>query len=228
MTVPELSPDEVLEFLKFDLLSERIAQTGAEPRDSSRLMVVGEQAMSHRIFHDLPALLRPDDLLVFNESRVIPARVMAHKPAQGGMGGGRVEVMLLRQEPSEGEGQVWSAYLKPARRAGHELWLGERDPVRAEVVGVLPDGARLLCFAEDLWPHLERIGTLPLPPYISSDPAQFADRLRHGTRQRGRPHGGPALHAGVTGPRRRSGGRAFKRDAARGCGNLQAHHGQRG
>lgn len=178
MTVPELSPDEILEFLKFDLPSERIAQTGAEPRDSSRLMVVGEQAISHRIFHDLPALLRPGDLLVFNESRVIPARVMAHKPVQGGMGGGRVEVMLLRQELSEGEGQVWSAYLKPAKRAGHELWLGERDPVRAEVVGVLPDGARLLRFAEDLWPHLERIGTLPLPPYISSDPAQFAERYQ--------------------------------------------------
>ena len=175
--------DDVLEHLKFDLPASLIAQTGAEPRDSSRLMVVGEQAISHRIFHDLPALLRPGDLLVFNESRVIPARVMAHKPSVGGpdgkrQGGGRVEVMLLRQEPSQGEGQVWSAYLKPAKRAGNELWLGEQDPVRAEVIGVLPDGARQLRFAEDLWPHLERVGTLPLPPYISSDPAQFAERYQ--------------------------------------------------
>lgn len=176
---PELpGPDEVLDYLNFDLPAERVAQTGAEPRDSSRLMVVEEQAISHRIFHDLPALLRPGDLLVFNESRVIPARVMAHKPAHGGMGGGRVEVMLLRQEPSEEEGQVWSAYLKPAKRAGNELWLGDQGPVRAEVVGVLPDGARLLRFAEDLWPHLERIGTLPLPPYISSDPAAFTERYQ--------------------------------------------------
>ena len=175
---PDLSPDEVLEYLKFDLPASLIAQTGAEPRDSSRLMVVGEQAISHRIFHDLPALLRPGDLLVFNESRVIPARVMAHKPSVGGLGGGRVEVMLLRQEPSEEGGHIWSAYLKPAKRAGNELWLGEHDPVRAEVVGVLPDGARLLHFAEDLWPHLERIGTLPLPPYISSDPVQFAERYQ--------------------------------------------------
>ena len=178
-----INPDEVLDYLKFDLPASLIAQTGAEPRDSSRLMVVGEQAISHRIFHDLPALLRPGDLLVFNESRVIPARVMAHKPAQGGsdgrrQGGGRVEVMLLRQEPSEGDGHIWSAYLKPARRAGNVLWLGEHDPVRAEVVGVLPDGARRLRFAEDLWPHLERIGTLPLPPYILSDPAAFAERYQ--------------------------------------------------
>ena len=57
-------------------------------------------------------------------------------------------------------------------RAGNELWLGEGvNPVRAEVVGVLPDGARLLHFDEDLWPQLSRIGTLPLPPYISSDPS---------------------------------------------------------
>lgn len=165
-------PDAVLERLNFELPGGRIAQSGAEPRDSSRLMVVGPQDVSHRIFSELPGLLRAGDLLVFNESRVIPARVMARKPTQGGMGGGRVEVMLLRQEQSGGDGQVWSAYLKPAKRAGNELWLGEGEKaVRAEVVGVLPDGARLLRFADDLWPQLERIGTLPLPPYISPDPA---------------------------------------------------------
>ena len=164
--------DAVLERLHFELPQERIAQTGAEPRDSSRLMVVGQRGTSHRIFRDLPELLVPGDLLVFNESRVIPARVMAHKPASHGLGGGRVEVMLLRQEHLEGDGQVWSAYLKPAKRAGNELWLGEgENPVWAEVVGVLADGARLLRFSEDLWPQLSRIGTLPLPPYISPDPA---------------------------------------------------------
>jgi S-adenosylmethionine:tRNA ribosyltransferase-isomerase len=166
-------PDAVLEQLSFDLPPERIAQIGVEPRDSSRLMVVGQRGISHSIFHELPDLLRPGDLLVFNESKVIPARVMARKPAQGGLGGGKVEVMLLRQvqRPELGT-HVWSAYLKPAKRAGNELWLGEgTDAVRAEVVGVLPDGARLLSFAEDLWPHLERIGTLPLPPYIASDPS---------------------------------------------------------
>ncbi len=172
-------PDTVLERLHFELPQERIAQTGAEPRDSSRLMVVGQRGISHRVFHELPDLLRAGDLLVYNESRVIPARVMARKPAVGGLGGGRVEVMLLRQEQAEGHGQVWSAYLKPAKRAGNELWLGEgENPVRAEVVGVLQDGARLLHFDDDLWPQLERIGTLPLPPYISSDPAAFGERYQ--------------------------------------------------
>ena len=172
-------PDAVLEALHFELPPSRIAQTGAEPRDSSRLMVVGAEKIEHRIFHELPTLLRPGDLLVFNESRVIPARVMAHKPAQGGLGGGKVEVMLLRREERPELGvNLWSAYLKPARRAGNELWLGEDMPLRAEVVGVLPDGARLLRFAEDIRPHLERIGTLPLPPYISADPAAFAERYQ--------------------------------------------------
>ncbi|WP_407538985.1 tRNA preQ1(34) S-adenosylmethionine ribosyltransferase-isomerase QueA [Deinococcus radiomollis] len=174
-------PDAVLEALNFDLPPARIAQTGAEPRDSSRLMVVGQAGIRHQIFHDLPGLLRPGDLLVFNESRVIPARVMAHKPAANGLGGGKVEVLLLRQEalPELGP-HVWSAYLKPAKRAGNELWLGQQGarPLRAEVVGALPDGARLLRFAEDVLPHLDRIGTLPLPPYIVADPARFAERYQ--------------------------------------------------
>ncbi|WP_407571115.1 tRNA preQ1(34) S-adenosylmethionine ribosyltransferase-isomerase QueA [Deinococcus altitudinis] len=174
-------PDAVLEALHFDLPPALIAQTGAEPRDSSRLMVVGRHDLQHRVFHDLPTLLRPGDLIVFNESRVIPARVMAHKPAADGLGGGKVEVLLLRQEalPELGP-HVWSAYLKPAKRAGNELWLGQQGerPLRAEVVGALPDGARLLRFAEDVLPHLERVGTLPLPPYIVSDPAAFAERYQ--------------------------------------------------
>lgn len=176
---PRPDPDAVLAHLHFELPPQRIAQTGAEPRDSSRLMVVGREKIEHRVFHDLPTLLRPGDLLVFNESRVIPARVMARKPAAAGLGGGRVEVLLLRQEERQGLGaHVWSAYLKPAKRAGNELWLGDHDPLRAEVVGVLPDGARLLSFDDDVLPHLERIGTLPLPPYIAADPAAFAERYQ--------------------------------------------------
>ncbi|MGI8747335.1 MAG: S-adenosylmethionine:tRNA ribosyltransferase-isomerase, partial [Deinococcus sp.] len=68
--------------------------------------------------------------------------------------------------------------LKPARRAGLELWLGDEEPVRAEVLGSLPDGARLLRFSEDIRPQLERIGTLPLPPYIASDPAALTGRYQ--------------------------------------------------
>lgn len=172
-------PDAVLAALHFELPPDRIAQTGAEPRDASRLMVVGE-SIGHAHFRDLPTLLRPGDLLVFNESRVIPARVLARKPSAGGLGGGRVEVMLLRQEDAETHGEhVWSAYLKPARRAGNVLLLGDEDPLSAEVVGVLEDGARLLKFSQDIRPQLERIGTLPLPPYIAAQAgAAFAERYQ--------------------------------------------------
>jgi S-adenosylmethionine:tRNA ribosyltransferase-isomerase len=165
---PVHTADAVLGRLKFELPEARIAQTGAEPRDASRLMVVGDQ-ITHHIFRDLPDLLRPGDLLVFNESRVIPARVMARKPVDaGGFGGGQVEVLLLREE----EANVWSAYLKPARRAGNVLLLGPGGEHRAEVVGVLDDGARLLRFGHDLKPHLDEIGRLPLPPYIDAGTAE--------------------------------------------------------
>lgn len=143
-------------FLNFDLPPELIAQSGAEPRDAARLMVVGER-LEHRVFRELPALLRAGDVLVFNESRVIPARLEARKPS-----GGRVEVLLLREESP----LTWSAMLKGAKRAGSELWFGD---LRADVVGQLSDGARLLRFAEDVRPHLERLGRLPLPPYIHND-----------------------------------------------------------
>ena len=167
-TADPSTADEVLARLHFDLPEDRIAQTGAEPRDTSRLMVVGEQ-IKHRMFRDLPGLLRPSDLLVFNESRVIPARVLARKPVVNGFGGGQVEVLLLREEFDVGA-NVWSAYLKPAKRAGNELWLGENEATghRAEVVGVLDDGARLLRFDHDIKPHLDEIGRLPLPPYIDA------------------------------------------------------------
>ncbi|AWN23088.1 tRNA preQ1(34) S-adenosylmethionine ribosyltransferase-isomerase QueA [Deinococcus irradiatisoli] len=165
--------DAVLARLNFELPADRIAQVGAEPRDSSQLMVVGEP-VEHRIFSELPELLRSGDLLVFNESRVIPARVMARKPLVDGRGGGTIEVLLLREE----ETNLWSAYLKPARRAGKELWLGTQ---RAEVVGQLDDGARLLRFDSDLKPHLEEIGRLPLPPYIEAGDDDRVWRERYQT-----------------------------------------------
>lgn len=165
--------DEILAALHFHLPEHRIAQTGAEPRDTSRLMHVGKQ-VTHHTFRDLPALLRPGDLLVFNESRVIPARVLARKPVINGYGGGQVEVLLLREE----EHNTWSAYLKPARRAGHELWLGEH---RAEIIGQLDDGARLLRFDHDIKPHLDDIGRLPLPPYINAGDDDHHWRQRYQT-----------------------------------------------
>ena len=165
--------DAVLKRLNFELPASRIAQSGAEPRDSSKLMVVGA-TIQHHIFNELPDLLRPGDLLVFNQSRVIPARVMARKPVLNGQGGGQIEVLLLREE----EANVWSAYLKPARRAGKELYLGQH---RAEVIGQLDDGARLLRFEHDIKPHLDEIGRLPLPPYIAAGDDDQVWRERYQT-----------------------------------------------
>ena len=170
--------DAVLERLNFELPESRVAQSGAEPRDTSKLMVVQDD-IQHRLFRDLPEFLRPGDLLVFNESRVIPARIMARKPlvnGQGvnGQGGGQIEVLLLREE----EKNIWSAYLKPAKRAGNELWLGGH---RAEVVGVMDDGARLLRFEYDIKPHLDDIGRLPLPPYIDAGDSDEVWRERYQT-----------------------------------------------
>ncbi|PYE54885.1 tRNA preQ1(34) S-adenosylmethionine ribosyltransferase-isomerase QueA [Deinococcus yavapaiensis] len=147
------SGDDVLAYLDFHLPEDRIAQTGAEPRDASRLMIVGEE-IRHRIFRDLLEYLEAGDVLVFNESKVIPARLEARKPT-----GGKIEVLLLREERPN----TWSAMLKPAKRAGDVLHF---DDLRAEIVGQTLDGARLLKFDTDVKPHLDRLGSLPLPPYI--------------------------------------------------------------
>lgn len=149
-----------LEDFDFHLPSARIAQTGAEPRDSSKLLVVRKYALSleHRVFTDLLEYLRPGDVMVFNQTRVIPARLMAHKPT-----GGAVEVLLLR----ELEHGVWSAYLKPAKRVQIGSPLEFSAGICATVERVLEDGARVLRFGEDIKPHLETLGAVPLPPYIA-------------------------------------------------------------
>lgn len=159
-----------LEAYDYPLPPELIAQEGAEPRDTARLMVVfreGPFRAEHRRVRDLPLYLRPGDVLVFNESKVIPARLLAQKPT-----GGRVEVLLVRERPPG----LWEALLGPARKAppGTRLaFLSPRDlrPVEgllAEVVGVEEGGVRLLRFEGDLVAHLEEVGEVPLPPYIKA------------------------------------------------------------
>lgn len=157
-----------LEAYDYPLLPELIAQEGVEPRDSARMLVVwreGPFQVAHRRVRDLPEYLRPGDVLVFNESKVIPARLLARKPT-----GGKVEVLLVREKAPG----LWEALLGPARRAplGTRLrFLSPKDlslvpDLEAEVVGVEPDGVRLLRFQGDLLAHLEAVGEVPLPPYI--------------------------------------------------------------
>ena len=138
---------------------ERIAQRPASPRDASRLLVMHRDslALEHRVFRDLPSLLRPGDALVLNQTRVIPARLHARKQP----GGGRVELLLLRRV----EPQVWEALVGgKALRPGRKLAV-EGGPA-VQVVEDLGGPRRLLRFAEPLSPQLERLGEMPLPPYI--------------------------------------------------------------
>ena len=151
----------------YHLPPERIAQTGVEPRDASKLMIVRRHGLEfqHRVFRDITDYLVPGDVLVLNRTRVIPARLMAHKPS-----GGTLEVLLLREHTH----LRWSAYLKPARRVavGGTLGFGplaDGRTLTATVESVLDDGARMLHFSEDVKRHLSSLGALPLPPYIKTE-----------------------------------------------------------
>jgi S-adenosylmethionine:tRNA ribosyltransferase-isomerase len=160
----------------YELASELIAQTPIEPRDNSRLMVVdrctGE--IAHRHFYDLPDFLQPGDLLVHNESRVIPARLFARKPT-----GGQVEILLLRQRAAG----MWETLVKGKRvRAGLRLTLldgpdGQPIGAEAKVVEEGERGARVLAFDRPALSLAERVGVTPLPPYIHT-PLQNAERYQ--------------------------------------------------
>jgi S-adenosylmethionine:tRNA ribosyltransferase-isomerase len=164
----------------YDLPAALIAHTGAEPRDSSRLLCVDRygRGLRHQVFRDLAQELRAGDVLVTNETRVIPARLQAKRPS-----GGAVEVLLLREHaPSH-----WSAYLKPAKR----LVVGETlhfAGLCASVTELLPDGGRMLRFERDIKPELDRLGALPLPPYIENNDPELLYGERYQTvyaRERG-------------------------------------------
>ncbi len=157
-------PLELSDF-DYDLPPELIAQEGVEPRDAARMMVVHRDGrpLEHRRVRDLPAYLRPGDVLVVNRSKVIPARLFAKKPT-----GARIEVLLVRPL---GE-REWLAFLRPARKAppGTRLLF---EGGAAEVVGVEDEGLRRLRFDADPWALMARAGRAPLPPYIRA-PVPFA------------------------------------------------------
>jgi len=149
----------------YELPPELIAQTPIEPRDASRLMVVDRRTgeIDHRYFRDLPSFLQAGDLLVHNESRVIPARLFARKPTGGG-----VEILLLRRRA----GRTWETLIGGKRvREGLRLALldgveGEPIGAEAKVVEVGERGMRTLTFDQPVLPLAKRVGVTPLPPYI--------------------------------------------------------------
>ncbi len=147
------------------LPAERIAQTPAEPRDSSRLLALHRQDagtgrhIEHRDFRDLTEYLRPGDLMVFNRSRVIPARLHGTESRSGA----RVEILLARRlEPG-----IWQALGRPGRRlrVGAEVVVG---PARVEILAAHENGLRTVRLSDE--GALERLGELPLPPYIKETP----------------------------------------------------------
>lgn len=157
-----------LELFDYDLPPEQIAQTPLDPRDASRLLVVhSDGSRDHRTFLDLPELLNPGDLLVFNDTRVLPARLFGRKISAQPGEGARVEVLLL-QRISAGR---WEGLAYPGRRLkpGVEIDFGEG--LTAEVVGRGEEGTRILQFAAADGPEaadeiIHRLGQVPLPPYI--------------------------------------------------------------
>ena len=154
---------------RFELPEELVAQHPPAARSDARLLHLGPDGRTaHLRFPDLPALLRPDDLLVRNVTRVIPARVLARKET----GGGRVEVLIL--PGTEGPEGRFRALTRPALRPGVRLLAGEGDRVRLEVGADLGGGqrqVRIVAGAAGIIELAERAGRTPLPPYIRRDPA---------------------------------------------------------
>ena len=146
----------------FDLPEELIAQTPIERRDASRLLYLDKNtgAIEHRHFYDLPEYLRPGDCLVLNDSRVLPARLIGTRST-----GGSVEVVLLRDLG----GGDWECLTRPGKktRPGAELSFGEGE-LTAEVLKVVEGGKRIIHFNYEgvFLEVLERLGKMPLPPYI--------------------------------------------------------------
>lgn len=149
----------------FDLPQELIAQTPIEKRDASRLLVLNKEdgKIEHRHFYDLPDYLRPGDCLVLNNSRVLPARLFGRRS-----GGGACEVLLLIDR---GE-KVWECLVRPGKklRTGARITFGEGE-LTAEIVGEVDGGNRLVRFDYDgiFLETLERLGKMPLPPYIKEE-----------------------------------------------------------
>ncbi len=162
----------------YDLPESQIAQTPAEQRDQSRLMVLNRETKTreHRVFHEIIEYLRPEDMLVVNASRVIPARLLGVSEKNGSP----MELLLLKMLP----GGTWETLVRPGKRArvGASFVFG--GVLRAEIKEVKDDGNRIVAFSYDteayknIYEVLNAVGNMPLPPYITK---KLEDKERYQT-----------------------------------------------
>ena len=164
----------------YDLPEALIAQHPMERRDASRLMVLDREknTLEHKHFYDIVDYIRPEDVLVINDSKVIPARLYGHAEGREEAG---VELLLLRQRATD----TWECLVKPGKRAriGHRMVFGG-GMLTGEVTDIVEEGNRLIRFDFDRAAHeniyniLHEIGLMPLPPYITE---QLRDNERYQT-----------------------------------------------
>jgi S-adenosylmethionine:tRNA ribosyltransferase-isomerase len=154
----------------YELPPELIAQTPIEPRDHSRLLVIDRKEINfkHQHFYDLPDYLKPGDVLVFNNSRVIRARLFGRRTDTGQ----KIEILLLRRI----ENNLWETLIGSRKkvRQGLEIEMEGSPELKAEVAATAENGVRLVRFSDER--ILPRVGLVPLPPYIHtplSDPERY-------------------------------------------------------
>ena len=157
----------------YDLPEERIAQTPAEPRDSSRLLVYDRNtgSIEHKIFRDIADYLHAGDVLVLNKTRVIPARMYARTEH-----GGVVEVLLLKRYDIH----TWEALMRPGKKGKIGARFTVSDELSFIVRGITDSGERVIEFSyEGVFEEiLQKVGTMPLPPYIKK---KLKDQQRYNT-----------------------------------------------
>lgn len=147
----------------YNLPQELIAQIPLTKRDDSRLMVLplSDDEIEHKHFYDIIDYLRPDDCLIMNDSKVLPARIFGVKET-----GSVIELLLLKNRGND----IWECLVKPGKRARAGARLKISDALSCEVVEVLEDGNRLVRFEysdeHNIYEILDEVGTMPLPPYI--------------------------------------------------------------
>ncbi len=159
----------------YDLPQELIAQNPLEDRSSSRLMVLDKNTgeVEHRYFRDIKEYLHPGDCMVINDTKVIPARLIGHRPGKDE----EVEILLLRRIESD----LWETLVRPGKkcRVGTEIEFGD-GLLRAVIEDVVEEGNRLVRFKFDgIWEEvLDKLGQMPLPPYITH---RLKDKTRYNT-----------------------------------------------